>query len=109
MPVIKSAIKKLRHDKVKEKENNLFRKNLERAYDTAQKTKTPKAVSEAFSIIDKGVKKHLIHKNKAGHMKSNLTKAKTIKQEKIEKTITKAVKPVKKAAAKKTTSKKKAK
>lgn len=107
MPVIKSAIKKLRHDKVKEKENNLFRKSLERAYDVAQKTKAPKAVSEAFSIIDKGVKKHLIHKNKAGHMKSKLTRAP--KQEETEKIAAKTIKPVKKLAAKKPTNKKKTK
>ncbi|MFI5265360.1 MAG: 30S ribosomal protein S20, partial [Candidatus Levyibacteriota bacterium] len=72
MPVIKSAIKKLRHDRVKEKENNLFRKKLEQAFSTAQKTRTPKAISMAFSVIDKGVKKNLIHKNKAKRMKSKL-------------------------------------
>lgn len=103
MPVIKSAIKKLRHDKIKEKENNLFRKILEHAFDTALKTKTPKSVSKAFSIIDKGVKKHLIHKNKAKRMKSKLTKAP--KQEKIDKTVVETAKQVKKVSVKKPASK----
>lgn len=94
MPVIKSAIKKLRHDRVKEKENNLFRKNMEHTFNTAYKTKKPKTVSEAFSVIDKGVKKHLIHKNKAKRMKSRLTK--TSKKDKIDKKKVKVIRKVKK-------------
>ncbi|MFI5265471.1 MAG: 30S ribosomal protein S20, partial [Candidatus Levyibacteriota bacterium] len=73
-------------------------KKLEQAFSTAQKTRTPKAISMAFSVIDKGVKKNLIHKNKAKRMKSKLTR--TPKQG-AEKVAVKVTKPVKKRSVKK--------
>lgn len=81
MPVIKSAIKKLRRDKKREKQNDDFRKNLQAIIRAAKKQKTPKKINEAFSAIDKAVKKNLIHKNRAARIKSSLSKpaAKTTK------------------------------
>ncbi len=75
MPVIKSAIKKLRRDKKRRAENDLTRKKLEEGISLAKKKKTDKNVSMAFSLIDKAVKRHLIHKNKANRIKSALSKA----------------------------------
>ncbi len=74
MPVIKSAIKKLRRDRKREKENDLFRKNLDKALRSARKQKTASKVKEAVSIVDKAVKKNLLHKNKAARIKSSLAK-----------------------------------
>lgn len=74
MPVIKSAIKKLRKDKVREKENDAFRTKLESVVRTAKKTKTDKAISAAFSLIDKAAKKRILHQNKAARMKASLVK-----------------------------------
>lgn len=74
MPVIKSAIKKLRQDKKSEKENDAFRKALDKAIKTAKKDNSPKSISSAFSLADKAAKKHLIHANKAARIKSSLVK-----------------------------------
>ncbi len=74
MPIIKSAIKKLRRDKKRRVENDLTRRKLEEAIGTARKKKTDKNVSVAFSLIDRAVKRHLIHKNKANRIKSTLSK-----------------------------------
>lgn len=75
MPVIKSAIKKLRQDKKSEKENDAFRNMLDKAVKTAKKERTEKAISHAFSLADKAAKKHLIHANKAARIKSALVKS----------------------------------
>ena len=74
MPVIKSAIKKLRKDKKREKRNDAFRKNLDKAIRMAGKQKSAKAVSKAVSIVDRAAKKHIIHKNRGARIKSALSK-----------------------------------
>jgi small subunit ribosomal protein S20 len=103
MPILKSAIKKLRRDKKKEKENDLFRHEVEKAVKVAKKTKNKKSVSEAFSIVDKAIKKGLLHKNKGSRIKSSLGKT-SIQKNPISKTVSKKVKPASsktKATAKK--------
>lgn len=104
MPVIKSAIKKLRHDKKKGKENNLFSISVEKAVKDAVKTPGQKTASLAFSLIDKAVKKNLIHKNKGARMKSKISYLLP------KKTTTKAVvsekKPISKTVQKTKTTKK---
>lgn len=74
MPVIKSAIKKLRKDRKREKENNKFEKFLKDAIKNTKKTLTDKNISNLFSLADKAAKKHIIHKNKAARIKSRITK-----------------------------------
>lgn len=74
MPVIKSAIKKLRRDRKREKENNVFRNGLDRAVRLAKKQKTTKSVSSAVSLVDRAVKKNLMHKGHAARIKSALSK-----------------------------------
>lgn len=74
MPVIKSAIKKMRQDKKRESLNNSLRVKIDQATREAKKTKTAKAVSAAVSLVDKGVKKNLLPKNRAARIKSNLSK-----------------------------------
>ncbi len=74
MPVIKSAKKKLRADKKKESENKKIKAFFDLAIKKAEKKPNPKNINEVFSIIDKGVKKHIIHKNKAARLKSRLAK-----------------------------------
>lgn len=109
MPVIKSAIKKLRHDKKREKENQVFLSLMEKTLRIAKKSQGKKEISSAFSLLDKAVKKHLVHKNKAARLKSALVK---VKSETAPTTTPKAKpakskKAVKKTAAKaKTTSRK---
>lgn len=99
MPVIKSAKKKLRQDRKREKTNDGLRKQLKDSVKKAQKTKNPKDIQKAFQSADKAAKNRIIHKNKAGHIKSSLSKL--IKSE--AKTETKTpVKTIKKKAAKST-------
>lgn len=114
MPVIKSAIKKLRRDKKREKENAEFMLNLEKALKAAKKTKGAKDISHAFSLADKAVKKHLVHKNKAARLKSSLStpaskvKTETAPTKSAPTPKTAPAKAAKKAPAKRKTASKKA-
>lgn len=74
MPVIKSARKKLKVDRKRESANKKLSSLVEISIKKAKRKPTPKSVQEAFSIIDKGVKKNIIHKNKASRIKSRLSK-----------------------------------
>ena len=102
MPVIKSAIKKQRQDKVTEKRNDIFRKNLSDAIKKAGKTKVAKDIVAAISLVDKSVKKNLTHKNKAARVKSRLSKLVKLPQKTASDTSAKKItktpaKPTKKA------------
>lgn len=79
MPVIKSAIKKFRRDR---KLTIVNRKKLEvirSAIKKAKRSPTAEHLRKALSLIDKGAKTHLIHKNKAARLKSKLGKLLTKK------------------------------
>ena len=106
MPVIKSAIKKLRKDRKRTIENDAFRNNLEKVVRAAKKTRSKRDVSLAFSVIDKAVKKHIIHANKGKRMKSSLSKSSASKVA-TKKPSKAAVKPKTKTAIKKKTATKK--
>ena len=74
MPVIKSAIKKVRQDKVKTA-RTLARKNkLKSLLKKARKNPSAKTLSAVFSTLDKAAKVKLIHRNKAARLKSQLSK-----------------------------------
>lgn len=74
MPIIKSASKKLRADRNKEKNNNSLRNLLKKTLKSAGKSPTAANISKASKIVDKMAKKNLIHKNKAARIKSSLSK-----------------------------------
>lgn len=80
MPLTKSAIKKLRKDKKREKENFKLTIKYKSALKKAKKSPTPKNITEAFKYIDKASKNHLIHQNKASRLKSSLSKKTTLKK-----------------------------
>lgn len=76
MPIIKSAIKKVRKDKKRTKVNDLYVKTYQ---GTLKKIKkgggdVKKLISLFYSQIDKAVKHHVIHKNKATRLKSRVSK-----------------------------------
>ena len=104
MPVIKSAIKKLRQDRKREKKNDALRAALKLTVAKAKKSKNGKAVAEAVSVVDKAAKNKIIHSNKAARLKSTLTKV--AKPVSAKKTV---VKVTPKKAAPKSSSKKKSK
>ena len=77
MPIIKSAIKKVRKDKKRTNVNELYIK----AYQTTLKKirkggsdDAKKLISIFYSQVDKAVKHHVIQKNKAIRLKSRVSK-----------------------------------
>ena len=76
MPIIKSAIKKVRKDKTRTARNEKRKATLKALLKKAKTSKGAKDIQAAFSALDKAVKVKLIHPNKAARFKSRLTKKK---------------------------------
>lgn len=74
MPVIRSARKKLKVDRKRQSANKKTQVFISLVIKKAQRKPTLKSVRKAFSAIDKGVKKDILHKNKAARLKSRLSK-----------------------------------
>lgn len=70
MPIIKSAKKALRQTIKRTAKNRATKQNLKIAL---KKVSTGK-LAKVQALIDKAVKNHLIHKNKAARLKSQLFK-----------------------------------
>ncbi|OGE26523.1 hypothetical protein A3H85_03785 [Candidatus Daviesbacteria bacterium RIFCSPLOWO2_02_FULL_40_8] len=79
MPIIRSAIKKMRKDKLRTARNAKREEGMKRAIKTARHTPNPKNLTAAFSALDKAAKVNLIHVNKASRLKSRLSKLAAIK------------------------------
>jgi len=74
MPVLKSSKKALKVSKRRKKENDTIKSKIRQAQKAVSEKPTKDTVSQAFSTIDRAVKKHLIHKNRAARLKSQLSK-----------------------------------
>jgi len=74
MPITKSALKALRKDKRKTAINRPIKSRIKSSLDQVKESKTAKDLSVAFSAIDKALKRHLIHRNKAARLKSKASK-----------------------------------
>lgn len=74
MPIIKSAIKKIRKDKTRTLRNEKREINLKQLVKKARNNRTLENLQAAFSALDKAAKVHLIHPNKASRLKSRLSK-----------------------------------
>ena len=74
MPVIQSAKKKLRQDKNRTTVNRIYRNKLRLTLRVAKEKKTKVAVRQAYQAVDRAVKLGIIHRNKAGRLKSRLMK-----------------------------------
>lgn len=74
MPIIKSAIKKVRKDKTRTARNKKRELALKLAIKKARTTKSAKDLQAVFSALDKATKVKLIHPNKAARLKSRLSK-----------------------------------
>lgn len=97
MPVIKSAIKKMRQDEVRRKRNASTKRGLKEAIKSFAAKLSPETFKKAQAEIDKAVKKNLLNKNTASRKKANLAKAAKLAS---------SAKPAKKVATKKATAKK---
>jgi len=93
MPIIKSAIKKVRKDKTRTARNKKRELALKSAIKKARTSKSAKDLQAVFSALDKAAKVKLIHPNKAARLKSRLSK--------LIKTIPRLSKDIKKKAVKK--------
>jgi small subunit ribosomal protein S20 len=104
MPNTSSATKALRQAQSRTKANVTFKIALKRSI----KTVSQDTMAQTTSMIDKAVKRNLIHKNKAARLKSQLAKthgiatAKRPSAGKANATVTKAAKPAVKKTATKT-------
>ncbi len=74
MPIIKRAAKKLRHDKKRSIETASVRESLRALVKDMRKNPSAKALTAAFSGLDKAAKREIIHKNKADRLKARLSK-----------------------------------
>ena len=117
MPILQNAKKALRSSRKKTVFNSRVKSILKTTIDKIKKDPTKDNLSSAFSSIDKTVKRNLMHKNKAGRIKAQLSKLvktsdtpepkKKIVVKKVTK-VTKAASPkakVKRVAKKKTAAK----
>lgn len=74
MPIIKSAIKKVRKDKTRTARNEKRERKLKSLIKKSRNTHSEKDLQAAFSALDKAAKVKLIHPNKAARLKSRLSK-----------------------------------
>lgn len=74
MPIIKSAIKKVRKDKTRTERNARREASFRKLMKATRREPNQKNLTAVFSALDKAVKVNLIHKNKAARLKSRLSK-----------------------------------
>lgn len=74
MPIIASAIKKLRHDRKRTVTNRATKESVREIVKSMRKKPSEKTLTTAFRTLDKAAKKNVIHKNKADRLKSRLAK-----------------------------------
>ncbi len=82
MPITKSAKGALKKDQRRQAENLKTKSAYKKAIDYFKKNISAKALSKAYTKIDRAAKKHVIHKNKAARLKSQLAKLLKEKKEK---------------------------
>lgn len=74
MPIIKSAVKKVRKDKVRTERNKKRELSVKALVKKVRTSKSTKDLQAAFSALDKAAKVNLIHPNKSARLKSRLSK-----------------------------------
>lgn len=75
MPIIKSAIKRVKQAAAANERNVATKRAIKAAVKAFEAKPSADTLSKAQSEIDKAVKKNLIHKNTAARRKANLAKA----------------------------------
>lgn len=73
MPLLRQAKKKMRHDRRRTITNNQKKISLKKLVKSMRKSPSATNLTAVFSSLDKAVKTHLIHKNKANRLKSRLS------------------------------------
>lgn len=72
MPVTKSASKALRRDRHRTAVNQTLKARVRSSLQKANQNLSTETLNLTYSVLDKAVKKNLIHKNKAARLKSTL-------------------------------------
>lgn len=80
MPIIKGAKKALRQTKKRTAQNSKKKSILKRQLTKFTKKPSAKEIDSLYSLIDKLAKRNIIHKNKAGRIKSRLAKIVPLKK-----------------------------
>ncbi len=85
MPIIKSAIKKMRKDKKRTAHNKEIKENIKSLIKQMRRSPSDDLLKKVSQALDKAVKTKYIHLNKASRLKSRLshlilakTKTKTV-------------------------------
>ena len=74
MPILKSAIKKLKQDKKRTLSNRAKKEAAKKQIKLFLKTKAEADYKKTVSMIDKLAKTNIFHKNKAARLKAKLAK-----------------------------------
>jgi ribosomal protein S20 len=74
MPILKNAKKALRVSHRKAALRQPVKSRIKTVKDAMKKNPTAENLSNAFSAIDRAVKRNIFHKKRAAHMKSQLAK-----------------------------------
>jgi small subunit ribosomal protein S20 len=95
MPILSNAKKALRSSRKKTAVNDRVRARVRTTTKSVKKSGAVESLAQAFSSIDKAVKRHLLHRNKAARLKSQLSKAATKGEAKAAPKKQSAAKPAK--------------
>lgn len=74
MPITISAKKALRQDRRRTIINQRIKRKIKAVLKKARQKPTQKSLIQASQVLDRAVKKKVIHKNKAARLKSRLAK-----------------------------------
>ena len=74
MPIIKSALKKLRADKKRQQVNKAIKSKAINLISLFRREKKSEGLASVFSAIDRAAKKRVFHPKKADRLKSRLAK-----------------------------------
>lgn len=74
MPLLASALKKVRHDRRVTARNNGIRTSIRTLVKQMRKKPEAGLFQKTMSALDKAAKKHVIHKNRASRLKSRLAR-----------------------------------
>ncbi len=74
MPLLKNAQKALRSSRRKAVINSRLKSQVKTSIDAMKQKPSPDGLSKAFSSIDRAVKGHIFHANKAGRLKHQLSR-----------------------------------
>lgn len=74
MPIIKSAIKKLRQSEKHALKNRAVKRNVKETIEKFKKSPSVKLFSQLSSVLDKASKTNVLHPNKSSRLKSRLSR-----------------------------------